>query len=73
VRVQIVFHVSEDRQAQAQAQAVAAKLIDRAHEIANLPECECDVDVSVEMAPHDGSLTPVGPSGVPLHERASKS
>ncbi len=44
VRVQAVFHVSSD----AQAQAVAARMVDRAHEIANLPECECDVDVSIE-------------------------
>jgi hypothetical protein len=44
VRVQAVFHVSSDEQ----ARAVAAKMVDRAHEIANLPECECDVDVSIE-------------------------
>jgi hypothetical protein len=39
------------------AQAVAAKMIDRAHEIANMPDCECDVDVSVEWVP------PEAPSG----------
>lgn len=44
VLVQAVFHVSSD----AQAQIVAARMVDRAHEIANLPECECDVDVSIE-------------------------
>ena len=44
LRVQTVFHVADE----AQGQAVAAKLIDRAHELANSPECECDVDVSVE-------------------------
>ncbi len=44
VRVQAVFHVSSDEQ----AQTVAARMVDRAHEIANLPECECDVDVSIE-------------------------
>jgi hypothetical protein len=44
VRVQAVFHVSSE----AQAQTVAARMVDRAHEIANLPECECDVDVSIE-------------------------
>jgi hypothetical protein len=49
VRVQAVFHVTDDRQ----AQAVAAKMVDRAHEIANLPECECDVDVSIERTPPD--------------------
>lgn len=44
VRVQAVFHISNE----VQAQAVAARMVDRAHEIANLPECECDVDVSIE-------------------------
>jgi hypothetical protein len=47
VRVQAVFRVADDRQ----AQEVAARMVDRANEIANLPECECDVDVSVELAP----------------------
>lgn len=45
LRVQAVFQVADDRQ----AQQVATRMIDRAHEIANLPECECDVDVSVEF------------------------
>jgi len=44
LRVETVFHVAEE----SQGQAVAAKLIDRAHELANSLECECDVDVSVE-------------------------
>ena len=44
LRVETVFHVADE----SQGQAVAAKLIDRAHELANSPECECDVDVSVE-------------------------
>lgn len=69
VRVQAVFHVLDDQQ----AQAVAAKLVDRAHEIANLPECECDVDVSIEMARSDGSLAPVGSSGASLRGRAPNS
>ena len=42
--MQTTFHLADE----AQGQAVAAKLIDRAHELANSPECECDVDVSVE-------------------------
>jgi hypothetical protein len=46
LRVQTVFHLADE----SQGQAVAAKLIDRAHELANSPECECDVDVSVEWA-----------------------
>ena len=32
-------------------QTLAAEMIDRAHELANRPECECDVDVSVQCAP----------------------
>jgi hypothetical protein len=83
VRVQAVFHVLDDQQ----AQAVAAKMVDRAHEIANLPECECDVDVSIQRtrpdaatntvdpgdAPPDGSPSSVGPSGAPLRGRAPNS
>jgi hypothetical protein len=30
------------------ARRLSAQLIDRAHELANLPECECDLDVDVE-------------------------
>lgn len=30
------------------AEALAGELVDRAHEAANLPECECDVDISVQ-------------------------
>jgi hypothetical protein len=52
VHVQVSFHAADERQ----AQTVATKLIDSAHEIANLPECECDVDVSVEASPLPGSL-----------------
>jgi hypothetical protein len=47
LRLEIVFHGVDERQ----AQALAARMIDRAHEIANLPDYECDVDVSVEQAP----------------------
>jgi hypothetical protein len=44
--VQAVFHgVCEER-----AQAIAADLIDRAHELANESGDECDVDVSVQLA-----------------------
>jgi hypothetical protein len=69
VRVQAIFHVTDEQQ----RQAVVAKMIDRAHEIANLPECECDVDVSVETEPPNGSLASGGPSGAPLHGRAPNS
>ena len=60
LRVETVFHVADE----SQGQAVAAKLIDRAHELANSPECECDVDVSVEWVrsedPADTGGTEVG-------------
>jgi hypothetical protein len=60
LRVQTTFHVADE----AQGQAVAAKLIDRAHELANSPECECDLDVSVEwVEPED--LLATDPGGVP--------
>ncbi len=58
LRVETVFHLIDE----AQGQAVAAKLIDRAHELANSPECECDVDVSVEWLRPEN---PVDPGGVP--------
>jgi hypothetical protein len=52
LRVETVFHVADE----SQGQAVAAKLIDRAHELANSPECECDVDVSVEWVRPEGPV-----------------
>ncbi len=61
VRVQAVFHVADDRQ----AQAVAARMVDRAHEIANLPECECDVDVSIERTRSEVARLPVEPGDAP--------
>jgi hypothetical protein len=63
VCVQAVFHVTDDRQ----AQMVVAKMIDSAHEIANLPECECDVDVNVETVAPEGSLASLSPSGASTH------
>jgi|GEM_PF-1310794 len=57
LRVESVFHVADEQS----GQMIAAKMIDRAHEIANLPECECDVDVSVEWASPDGPANPGGP------------
>lgn len=35
------------------AQEIAAAMIDRAQEIANSPDCECDLDVSVELTHAD--------------------
>ncbi len=61
LRVQAVFQVADDRQ----AQEVASRMIDRAHEIANLPECECDVDVSVELASPAHASGSGDPAGAP--------
>ena len=47
VEVRAVF---QDVEAQS-AQMLAAEMIARAHELANRPDCECDVDVSVQCAP----------------------
>jgi hypothetical protein len=47
LRVEAVFH---DIAAE-QADAIAAELIARAHELANLPEHGCDVDVNVRREP----------------------
>jgi hypothetical protein len=44
--VQAVFRDVDEQN----AQTLAAEMIARAHELANQPECECDVDVSVHSA-----------------------
>jgi hypothetical protein len=49
LRVEAVFH---DVAAE-QADMIAAELIARAHELANLPEHGCDVDVNVRREPSD--------------------
>jgi hypothetical protein len=67
LRVQSTFHVADE----AQGQDVAAKLIDRAHELANSPECECDVDVSVEWIHPEDLADPAGATTAgmaPAHE-----
>jgi hypothetical protein len=74
VHIRVSFHAADQRR----AQMVAAKLIDSAHEIANLPECECDVDVSVETSPFQGSSLQGSPasedaSGAPPRGRPPKS
>jgi hypothetical protein len=49
LRVQAVFRDVDEQQ----AHTLAAEMIGRAHELANLPDCECDVDVSVQVVPPD--------------------
>jgi tripeptide aminopeptidase len=46
----------------ARAEALAGELVDRVHEAANLPECECDVDVSVQRTFAGFSLSPNAPA-----------
>jgi hypothetical protein len=65
VSVRAHFKVSDERA----AQAVAAKMVDRAHEIANAPDCECDVDVSVEWVAPDGPSAPVELASEPARGR----
>jgi hypothetical protein len=45
--VRVRFKLDDERA----ARMLAGRLIDRAHELANLPECECDLDVAVEWTP----------------------
>jgi hypothetical protein len=51
LRVEAVFH---DVAAE-QSDMIAAELIARAHELANLPECACDVDVNVQQSPPESN------------------
>ncbi len=46
LHVRAVFRDVDEQQ----AQSLAAEMIARAHELANHPECECDVDVSIQCA-----------------------
>jgi hypothetical protein len=74
VRVQVLFKACEQERS---TRAAAARLVDSAHEIANLPECECDVDVSVEWEPADGSAgdgrdAPVKLGGPPARGRSAE-
>jgi hypothetical protein len=45
--VTVRFQLADERT----ARELAAALIDRAHELANLPERECDLDVQVRWTP----------------------
>jgi hypothetical protein len=47
-----IFSVQGDDEER--AYATAARLIDRLSALANLPECECDVDISVERLSSHG-------------------
>lgn len=50
LRVSAVFHAIDHER----AEEIAAEMVGRAHELANMPELECDVDVSIEsVASHE--------------------
>jgi hypothetical protein len=51
LRLQAIFSVHGDDE---QAFATATELIDRLSVLANLPECSCDVDISLQRAPSPG-------------------
>lgn len=61
IRVEAVFHVAEE----SLGREVAQRMVDRAHEIANLPECECDLDVTVTWESPAPSVPPVSPAPPP--------
>jgi tripeptide aminopeptidase len=62
-----VRSLDEDR-----AQAVVAELVDRVHEAANLAECECDADVSVQRT-FSGYRLPASAPAVTVAESALRS
>jgi tripeptide aminopeptidase len=57
---------------QERAETVVAEVVDRMHEAANLPECECDVDISVQRTFEGFHLTGTRPA-VQIAERALRS
>jgi hypothetical protein len=61
LRVEAVFRDL----AQEHMETIAAAMIDRAQELANLPECECDVDVSVQSGLAGVPARPDGAGNLP--------
>jgi tripeptide aminopeptidase len=47
---------------ESRAQATVAQVVDRLHEAANLPECECDVDIAVQRTFSGFHLAPSRPA-----------
>lgn len=54
------------------AEAVVAEVLERMHEAANLPECECDVDIAVERT-FEGFHLPVTRPAVRAAEQALRA
>ena len=59
-------------QREERAEEILAELLDCVHEAANLPECECDVDVTVERT-FTGYRTPPSAPAVRAAERALRT
>lgn len=59
-------------QREERAEEVLAEMLDCVHEAANLPECECDVDVTVERT-FSGYRTPPSAPAVRAAERALRA
>ncbi len=51
------------------AETLAAEIVDRVHEAANMPDCDCDVDISLERT-FAGYRQPQGSTAVAVAERA---
>jgi tripeptide aminopeptidase len=56
----------------ARAEAVVAEIVDRIHDAANLPDCECDVDVGVERM-FTGYRIPASAPAVAVAEAALRA
>jgi tripeptide aminopeptidase len=54
------------------AEAVVAEVIDRVHEAANLPDCDCDVEISVQRS-FSGYSLPVSSRPVRVAEQALRA
>jgi tripeptide aminopeptidase len=54
------------------AETVVAEVVDRMHEAANLPECECDVDIAVQRT-FQGFHMPAMKPAVQIAERALRA
>jgi tripeptide aminopeptidase len=57
---------------QERAETIVAEVVDRMHEAANLPECECDVDISVQRTFEGFHMASTRPA-VQIAERALRA
>ena len=54
------------------AETVVAEIVDRVHEAANLPDCDCDVDISVQRS-FSGYRLPANSRPVRVAEQALRA